>query len=757
MLNPVRPGAGVIAPLCLAIAATLPRPALSETDVIEEITVTARKREEGLQVTPVSISAFTVAALEDRHLADISQIADFTPNLVMNTSASFSGSNNAPAIFMRGIGQVDFTLNTDPGVGLYVDGVYISRSVGGLLDLVDVERIEVLRGPQGTLFGRNTIGGAISVTSRAPAEEFGGRLKITTGSDERIDVQGSVDVPISEQLLTRFTVLSRNRDGYVDRLQDGGKIGNDDALSVRGAALFKPSADLKFQINLDYTNEDEQSAPFVLLSLKRDSAFGGFHNFFIAPLLDPATAGGRCFDPTFANAACYNEASVLTGSAYKTNALEPNISEVEVFGASLSAEWALPAFTLRSITAYRDLESFSERDGDHAPVLVNRTADDYTYDQFSQEIQVLGSAFDARLEWILGGFYFTETGDNANLVTFSVVDILSGGHVENDSYAGFAQGTWHFNDRLSLTAGVRYSEDSREFTPEQFVISSLIGIPPGLPILPNVTADSSASDVTPMANVAYRWTEDLMTYFTYSQGFKSGGFTQRVFPPLFPALGQDPADVIPSFDPEFVEQFEIGWKSTWFGQRLQANGAVFYTDYTDLQVNVQRGIAPTTENAAAAEISGGELELVAAPTDSLLLNFGAGYTDADYQELDADVIGVTLDSRLPGTSEWNLNASISNAFSLGQYGTLTPRLDWVYRSKFFFDANNEVGESGYDVLNASVAWESTNGQWRAMVFGTNITDERYLLAGASILEPGGFQEGIFARPAEWGLSLEYKF
>jgi iron complex outermembrane receptor protein len=734
--------------------------AQSAHPAVEEIIVTARKREESLQDTPVSITAFTADNLEARNIDNIGQIGDVTPNLTINTSASFSGSPSSTAIFLRGIGQVDFTLNTDPGVGLYVDGVYISRSIGGLIDLVDVERIEVLRGPQGTLFGRNTIGGAINVTSKLPSDEFGARLKATFGSDERADVLIEANVPISDNLLSRVSILSKNREGYVSRTETGDSLGDDDVLSGRATLSFIPSDTLTIQLALDMTREREESAPFVLEELLSTADFPAFHNAVIAQSLDPAVAGGRCFDPTYANPVCYNEASVLTGSSYKSKGTQESGSDVDVLGTSftLSKDW--DDTTFKSITAYREVESFSQRDGDHSPVLVNATSDEFDYEQISQEFQLLGTAVNNKLNWILGAYYFREKGDNANIVRFAPITILSGGHVENDSTALFAHASYDFTEKLSLTVGTRYTDDSREFTPEQEVLETPAGpaVPPvGTPLLPNVTAITEADDVNSMINLSYHWTEGLMTYATFSEGYKSGGFTQRVFPPIFPEPGQDPAKAIPSFDPEYVDQWELGWKSGWFDRRLQINGAVFFTDYTDLQINVQRGIAPTTENAAEAEIKGGELEIVALLIEGLLINISAGYTDALYKELDASVIGVTRRSELPGASKWTASASLSYEYHLSSGSSLTSRLDWSYRDSFFFDATNEVGQDDYETLNISLIWESENSDWRVSLFGNNVTDEEYKVAGASILQPGGFKETMYARPAEWGLSVQRRF
>ncbi len=765
-----------IAPAFIALAASLGYPhsvlaqtleaATSNDFYLDEIVVTARKRAENVQDTPISITVFRSKDLEARQIVNVGQIADFTPNLTINTSAAFSGSSATPAIFLRGVGQVDFSLNTDPGVGLYVDGVYISRAVGGLIDLVDIERIEVLRGPQGTLFGRNTIGGAVSVTTKAPTDEFGGRLKLTTGSDNRILVQGLVNAPLGENLNSRLAANYHKRDGYVDR-PDGVSLGDDNSFSIRGTVAYTPAENLSVTLSVDYTREREESAPFILTSLDPNAPFSGFHNAVIAPLIDPSLASpfgplgppSACFIGA-SNPACFNEESVPVGVQGVNNGTLPSQSDIDVFGASLIIEYDLnESITLKSISAYRDLDSFSTNEPDSSPVAVNSTQDDFTYNQFSQELQFLGTSFDNRLEWILGGYFFTEEGINKNFVKFSVIEILSGGLVENQSIAGFGQATYAITDRLKLTTGLRWTEDSRDFTPDQRVTRDIAaGIPVGTPLLPNVKASAKSNDFTPMINVSYDLSDDVNTYATYSQGFKSGGFTQRVFPPIFPAPGQNPADVIPAFDPETVDTYEVGFKSQFFDNRMQLNAAAFQTNYKDTQINVQVGIAPTTQNAAAATIKGFEVEFQAALSEGFRLNFGAGYLDANYDELDATVDPrITLNSRLPGTSEWTISGGASYRHQMGDMGFLTARADFSYRSAFFFDANNEIGEDGYTVVNLGLNWESIDGNWTGSIFGTNVTDEIYAVSGASILNPGGFQQASFARGAEWGLSVTRNF
>ncbi len=276
--NTPHPNIGLL-PLVLAvIAQTSPA-----SPALEEVVVTAQKRAESLQDTPVAVSAFTARNIENRRIEDISQIAEFTPNMTFDATSPISGLSSGAVVFIRGIGQTDFSLTTDPGVGTYIDGVYSSRSVGGVLDVLDVERIEVLRGPQGTLFGRNTIGGAINITSRKPAEHLGGQLSLTAGDQDRLDFRAAVDVPVGDTLRTSAAFSSKQRDGYVDRVLMGDELGDEDKQSLRLAALFQANDNLEFFLSYDYSKTDEQSAASVLAGITEGvgTSTHAYNNVFV--------------------------------------------------------------------------------------------------------------------------------------------------------------------------------------------------------------------------------------------------------------------------------------------------------------------------------------------------------------------------------------------------------------------------------------------------------------------------------------------
>ncbi len=744
--------AAVCGVLALGLApriASAQSPSESATGALEEIVVTARKREESLQDTPISVTAFTAQGLADRGMVSTKDLGTYTPNLISNNGSAVSGNNSAGAFFIRGIGQIDFTLNTDPGVGLYLDEVYIARSIGAVMDLLDLQAVEVLRGPQGTLFGRNTIGGAISMRSAPPSEESGGTAEVEIGSDNLRKARFSADLPLSDTLLTRFSASYTERDGFVRRLQDGIDLGDTDALAGRLAVRWLASEAITADLAIDASRRREESPPTLATALDGTSAFGGFHNAVVA--------GPQCLPPpgSFTNPACFNS-QFLTGDSYSTHATNHSQSDLDAWGASLTVTAQVSdSLSFKSITAYRDTEALGFRDGDNTPHVIAQTQDIWDHDQLSQEFQLAGNALGEQIDWIVGLYYFEEQGTNINLVNFAPIFIQSGGSVDNDSGALFGQATWHVSDAFSITGGLRYTDETKRFDPDQFVIQDRnpdpsMRLPPGFPLVPPNEVSTSITETTPYLNLAYRWSEHVMTYATYSEGFKSGGFTQRVFPPL-PAT--------PSFRPEFVKSYEAGTKITGFDQRLRFNAAAFFTDYTDLQVLALIGVAPTTQNAAQAQIKGFELELSARPVAELTLDAGVGYVDAEYTSIGAQVVGLSTASEFAQIPQWTGNASVAYRFGFGGGSSLTPRVDWSYHSDVFMDALNTpaLRQASYDLLGASLTWSSPDERWRVRLAGQNLTDERYFTSGFADLPVSGIAEVVIARPREWSLQVQYQY
>lgn len=734
----------------LAGGAALAAETQAKSGVLEEIVVTARRREEGLETTPVSITAFTATDLAARQIDNISQISDSTPNLVFDSTAPISGSNAASSIFIRGVGQTDFTLVTDPGVGLYLDGVYIARSVGGVLELVDVERVEVLRGPQGTLFGKNTIGGAINITSRRPGNDFAGTLEVKTGTGDRIDVKGSVDLPLSDMISLRLSYANLNQDGYVKNLGGGPNLSDTNAQVARAVIDIHPDDNLSILIAGDYTRRREQARAQKILA---------FNPFAPAPTFGPfAPIAGILGVPNY-------DDRFLAGGPFVTHQgtsedMVP-VSNLDVYGISMTVDYDFGAASLKSITAYRKFDSKFGRDTDNSPFVIVETFDDMNQDQFSQELQLSGVSMDSRLNWLAGVYYFEEQGDNLNLVRTTVLDIKSGGAVKNDSWAGFGHVSFAVTEQLNLNLGGRYTRDKKRFTPDQQVLFNQYTLPvfggagftDGQRILPMVQSSATFNDFSLSAGLDYQWTDGLMTYLSYSEGFKSGGFNQRVFPPR----------AVPgSFKPERVAVYEGGWKWGNEAKTVRFNGAVFYTDYKDIQVKIIDVVAPGTGNAAKGRVWGGELELTALPVPELLLQAGAGYLNTKYTRFGAafdPAQGIDLNDRFVNSPKWSLSASAAYTIDLGNLGDVTLRIDWSYRAKVYNDAANSeaIAQKGLNLINAGVTFVTTDEAWQLAFNVRNLTDKTYLVTGNDEFNGFGYIEGIYARPREWSLALKRRF
>jgi len=752
---------------------------------IDEMTVTARKTEEDLQTTPIAISAFSGDGLEDRGITDVAQIAPFVPNLSFQNNPSFGGAGNAAAIYIRGVGQKEFLPTTEPGVGLYVDEVYIARSVGGILDLIDIERVEVLRGPQGTLFGRNTNGGAISITTKKPHDEFEGDVIATYGTDSRIDLKGSVNAPITDSLFSRFSLLYKTQDGYVKR-DDGKEFGDADTIGGRASFLWEATEKLDITLTGEYTREEVDGPALTLLGINYAGPIdpdtppmATIHNVLATaapnppgPLTPPCATPGMTSNP--AVPLCYDDRFIYGENAERTSGTAPAFSDTDIWGVNLNISWDITeSLTLKSITAYRDLDSQFARDGDHSEHRISQFADDLQQDQITQELQLLGESFNDRLKWILGFYYFSEDGVNVNELDFTVSRFRSGGAFDNESIAAFAQGTFDATERLHITAGLRYTDETKKFTPDQFIHENYFAgsghpqldapfMQAGQRILPMLEKELDFDELDPYLNVSFDFTDNTMAYVSYSEGFKSGGFTQRVFPPIVVPFTAPPGtadiDLIPTFDPEFVKVYEIGAKYTGFDNRFRLNGAIFYTDYTDMQVQTFTSVAPITKNAAEATITGFELETQIVPLDSWFVEASVGYLDAEYDEIDFDETFIDKNNNLDRVSEWTLSAATFYEFAIGGGGTITPRLEWAYRSEFDNDAFNtpEIRQDDYHLVNANVAWQNGDENITIIAGGTNLTDENYLVTG---IIGDAFQsyEGLYNRGRQWYLTANFGF
>ena len=780
---------------------------------LDEIIVTARKKSESLQDAPIAISAYTGEALEYKGVTNLEEIAKFVPNLNLQNNPSFSGASNSAAIYLRGVGQKEFLPTTDPGVGLYVDDVYIARSVGAILDLIDVERVEILRGPQGTLFGRNTIGGAIALTTKKPNQDAGGRIGLTYGTDNRLNLKASYNLPITETLSARLSAGVFKQDGYVER-DDGIDLGNDNTLASRLSFNYDSTdGDLEIDVAFDYTKDSENGPALQLIAIDHTdlsqllpafaalNAREGANNPNYIPVGPPppmvfvhnvtagATAPGVPCAIVVANVVnvtsnpaapnCYDTRYIRDDDGNSGTA--PAYSNSETFGASLTAKFRInDNLSLKSITAYRELDSEFARDGDHSPFRIAQFSDVLSQSQFTQEFQLLGNHFDNRLDWIIGAYYFKEDGRNTNTLDFTVSKFQSGGDFGDENFAVFAQGTYDLTDRLHVTLGGRYTDESKTFTPDQFIITNYFAgisniLPAGHPlaaldapflqaggrVLPHVEAKTSISEFSPMANIAYDVTDNVMVYTSYSEGFKSGGFTQRVFPPIIPpytaAPGTQPVDLIPGYEPEFVKVMEVGFKAKLFDNRLRLNAAAFDTSYDDLQVQVFTSVAPVTKNAGQASIQGLEIEAQLAPGNGWFLEANFSLLDAKYDVIDPLSTFVDPNNKFERVPETSAGIGASKEFQFTN-SSLTPRVDITYRGAFFNDAFNTpiIESKSLTLVDASMTWRTDDDGLSVALGVKNLTNEKYLANGVYGL---AFQifEGTYDRGTQWYVSVNKNF
>ena len=765
-----------------ATIAALSAQVAAQSAVLEEIVVTAQKRAENLQEVPVSVTAFSAANLESRSMFNLGNLSSFTPNVDINHGKGDGGSTNA-AVFIRGVGQNDFIFPTDPGVGIYLDGVYIARSIGGMLDLADVERIEVLRGPQGTLYGKNTIGGAINVVTSRPSGETSGRVKVTFGERDRQDLEANLSLPlIDNKLYAKLALASKNQDGFSERVSSNLDLGDTNVDAARLGLNWILSEDVSLYLSADASRIRQNGAPGTLLeTFDAPGGLYGLYNGLAAPFVG-AQLGlppGSLFDDRW-----------VTGDTDKSNGTGPTEDENDTWGVIATLDWEINEnVSFKSITAYREMEATIRTDIDYSPFPIIHTDEEQDQEQFSQEFQLSGDS--GKLHWLVGAYYLTEdisdlnttllaSGifDTLNVLPAAVVPLVPGvvcpaappapcaggagnplnaaldldvrpyTSLDTTNWATFVHLSYALTEQLSLTLGGRYSYEEKEyFIDSVFPSSGNIATPP--------TKDTQDwSKFTPKIGVDFQVNEDLMVYGSITQGQKSGGWNPR---PLQPAEFK-------RYDQEELTAYEIGLKSKLLDGRMTLNIAAFYSEYEDLQlfantINPANGsLLLTVDNAGDVDLYGFEIEIVARPTANLDINFGAGYLENEYQSLSPNT-GYSENNELPQAPKWTLNGGAQYRFDLDEaLGSITVRGDVSYRSKTYNDPQNTkaIVQSGYGVVNARISWISPAETWQSSLFVTNLNDKEYFTSAESI-PAFGIRNAVYGRPREWGVSLSYHF
>ncbi len=755
---------------------------------LEEIVVTARRREESLQDVPVAVTALSAEALERRQIRTTTDLDRLTPSMQFTSYGQLSGNNSAAVVFIRGVGQLDPTPAVDPGVGIYVDDVYMGRAVGGAMAFFDTESVQVLRGPQGTLFGRNTIGGAVLINTVVPGDELEGTVRATIGDDNLWELFGAATIPFSDTAALRLAAGARQRDGYVTRIFDGQDLGNEDVLSVRATLRWDPSDDLNVILRADHSEEDENGSPFVFKGINTSAPVPAISSVGagcpgatipFAPLAPGDPRFGPPSVPNIDDPRCANNFWDL--GPYTNGGTAPVESTFDADGASATVNWQLSdAFSLNSITAWRDTNWTGIRDADNTPFVILTT--DYTShsEQWSQELR-LNYAGD-RLNGIAGVYWFDEeTRDRVSVpLNFPpappvIASVLDGGpgsrdlqHVDltTESIAVFTEWTFEIDDAWSVSAGLRWTEDEKamqgivfnvfpETLPDPDPLPDT-AIPDGGPlyIFPDRFEDTYEK-ATWSASTQYRFNQATMGYASYSTSFKSGGFNQRYNAP--------PPDFLPvAFDEESVETLEFGLKSD-LTDSLRVNAALFFSDYEDIQLIYRVGPVPLLFNAGTASINGAELEFQFVPNNSLFVEGGFSYLDDSIDEI-TEVPGASATigpgNSLPFTPEWQANLGLGYTFVLDNGWSLTPRLDTSYTGEQYFDAGNTEITAQSDsvtVADFGLVLAGDQGRWSVGLFAENLTDELYPVQGNASLETLGYAEMIFARGRNYYLTANIGF
>jgi iron complex outermembrane receptor protein len=762
----------------------------AEQTQLEEVVVTAQFREEKLQDTPIAITAITAAGLEERGLSNITEVGAFVPNAVIQPLGAGWGATMAA--FIRGVGLGDNILSFEPGVPIYIDDVYVGRPQGAMFDLLDLDRVEVLRGPQGTLFGKNAIGGTIRMISKKPDGSGGGSLSVTAGNYHRLEARGSANFTlVDDRVFARLSFSSKKADGWFDVLDyvcvhgpnslgTGGTglppsaafpngvapihlvssvapgtgcvadtLNDENVQSGRVALRFVVNDVSDFNLIADLTSQ-RQKGPADKYTVIDGNGGGGLNAGWNALIVAPIYGAGVGWDKRFITNSMYTNYSSFTDPV--SGRTVPNINNLDHWGVSGTYELKLSDnLNLKSVTAYRRFWNQFGRDSDGSPLPNNFTYDDTRHRQFTEEVQLTGKT--PAFNWATGAFYYDAFDSNRGF------DSLYPGFIyQNDTFvhqttrnwAFFGQGTYHLDDKLSFTAGARYTHDEKDAT---IYIASFTGVVG----LDNQFVPLAASNVDYTLSTDYRWTEDFMTYLKYSTGFKGGGFSPR------PANGLQTAP----FHPEKLRTLEIGSKSEFMNRRVRFNGDLFFSRYIDQQTFSQQFDSSGANwfrevNAGKAKIWGLEGELQAEPIDHLRFDGSFGYMNYDLYDNGGNALLFTGNNCNGERCYSQRTPKFTGAVGL-QYGiqapggSLTPRIDATYQSKVFFTANNQGEQDGYALINGRLTWESSSKSWEAALYGRNLANKEYFAGKLSLIGFFGREQGNPGPPREWGVTFKHNF
>lgn len=676
----------------LGLVATSPAYAQSGVE-LEEIIVTARKRAESLQEAPVSVTAFTAETMASQGVEDVTDVALRTPGMQYG---SFGDVKLSPTS-LRGIIGNAGSAGADPAVGYYVDEVFVGQGAGASLDLFDIERVEVLRGPQGTLFGRNTIGGVINITTKRPSRTFEAEAMAAYGNYDYRRAAVSVSGPLGERVSAKLAVSGRQRDGVSHNVvldRDVNTVGD---WSARGQVLFELWQGADLLLTAEHREVDQEPLVFETLSYDDARTLPGVLDMLGLP---------RNTDP-------YD---------YRVQADSPSEERLEGQGYAATFRTGLGGVRLTNVLSYRTHEYYSRTDTDRSPLRIIYDGDPEDVWRFSEELRLEGEV--GPVEWVAGLYYYRQESKNQSFVEVgadladllgepSLAGLMAGSDAELDttSKAAFASLTWNVTPQLDVTVGGRYTRDKKRIDYTQSDPLGLLGGDAA------IRAGDSWSEFTPNLNIRYRPNDDVMLYGTVSKGFKSGGFND--------ALGD--ADGI-AFDPEKLWNYELGLKAEMFDRRVALNVAAYYMDWSDIQISQDDPrttiFDPIILNAGAAHSQGVEVEVFARPTERWTIGGNVSIQEAEYDRGELPS-GEPL-KKIPFAPAYTVSLNAEHVVPLAS-GELALFGEVLRRGTTYLTTDNDPDGkvSPYTLLNARVTWRAPGERWSLALWGKNLTDETY--------------------------------
>jgi iron complex outermembrane receptor protein len=776
---------------------------------LEEVIVTANRREENLQEVPMSVSAFSGDFFKETGATDFSSLEQYTPSLKITPGAD----SRSTSIRIRGIGSVGSNSGIDPSVGIFIDGVYQGRAGMTISDLIDIERVEVLRGPQGTLYGKNTAAGAISIMTKKPSPEFEAETELVMANNERVEMRGMVNIPFGDSGHgMRVSAFGIDGDHLYENSFEGAEVkdlNNAHKWGTKAKFLFDFESIGEFIFSVDYSKEDTDCCGFAVIDYEGLSTLNApltnNPSENLQAILGPNDTNG---DPILQYESFEDNNPVVTASRPKADPFGDDYwfdgdlyNKVEVGGTALEWNYQLESdHTLTFINAWRKYKSESAFDGDFTAYDAVAGIQDVDMDQYSSEFRIASPGGET-IDYQAGVYaYYSNMDSEGNFIMgVPLIEKIPGGldnlypngsnNIDDNtykttSYALFGQMTWNISDSWSTTLGLRYTYEKKERDGSQITLGYVSGnscdadldIPPVAGPCVELDDDREDDDISPALNVRYFVNEDLMTYASISRGFKSGGYDQR----------RVTTTENGEFDEETATNYELGWKGTWIDRRLQVNGTFYFVDYEDFQSQTFDGASIKVTNAGSMESYGMELETVFAATANLTLGSAIGYNHAEYKDFDKgqctvdaafndyyivqgaqggspgqgnppctrDLEGKPVDN----TPEWTVSSYLQHNYDLTDNLVTIARLEHNFTDSFYLDQDldGNLKNDTVNLVNMRLTLANVDRVWEVAVWGRNLLQEEYYSFGLDIPTVGGYA-GVTAPDITYGLTMRYNF